>query len=88
MALSESRLADLGGQICRAVAFFLVAAVRRWQVELHATSTEACISPNKVRTGSFELGFSGQPWSRVVLCLLDAALRRSELDEEKIWQLP
>ena len=61
MELSESRVVDLGGQIRRAVAFFLVAAVRRWQAELHATSTEARISPNKVRTGSFELGFSSQP---------------------------
>ena len=74
----ESRSTDLGGQIRRAVVFFLLAAVRRWQAVLQATSMKTRISPNKVRTGSIELGLSGQPWIRVFLHLLDVVLWWSE----------
>jgi hypothetical protein len=70
---------DLGGQIRRAVAFFFIAAARRWQALLQVMLAEARISPNKVRKGSFELGFSGQPRSWAVLPLLHAVLWRLEI---------
>ena len=75
----ESGSSDLSCQIRRAGAFFFLAAIRRWQAELQAKLMEACISLNKVSTGSLELGPSGQPWTPTVLRLLAATLQRLEL---------
>ena len=78
----EGRMADLGGQIRRVVAFFFRVAARWWQAALQMTSRETRIPHNKVRTGGFDLGRSGQPWSRVVLLLLPE-LWRSEFTRKR-----
>ena len=85
----ESRTTDLGGQIRCTVVFFLLAAACWWQAVLQAMLTKARISPNKVRTGSIELGLSGQPWIWVFLRLLDVvrAPKVGVPGEEKICQL-
>ena len=65
---------DLGNQIRWAVAFFYFAALCWWQVAVEVRSTEARIPPNKVHTGSLELGISDQAQLYVVLPLLAAVL--------------
>ena len=76
-------MADLGGQIRRAASFFCCAALRRWQVVSQGWCSSSCIPLNKVRKGSFDLGFSGQPWPRLFLRLLDDVLRRSKLMKKR-----
>lgn len=50
---AEGRTTDLGGQIRRAMIFFLLAALRWWQASMHAKWMEVRIPPNKVRSGLF-----------------------------------
>ena len=77
-------MADLGGQIRRAVASDYLAASRRWQARSHGRSKGTRIPPNKVRRGSMETGCPGQPCLLAVLQLFAAVFPWWEPKVEKM----
>jgi hypothetical protein len=91
----ESRSMDLGGQIHRAVAFFLLAADRWWHAVLQGWRRGSCISPNKVRFRGLKLESAGQTLLRAVISLATMVLpwwetevvmvRSSAASLNKVW---
>jgi hypothetical protein len=71
---SESRLVDLGDQICHDMDLICFTVSRWWPGEVQVEKRRSCISPNKVCIWSLELGCSDQARFCLVLLCFPAIL--------------